>query len=635
MKTYLSTFAKMFKRHLPRLLSIILMVLVSVGFTAGIGMSTEKMERSLHAYYENRNVCDLNLKSMRPTGFTKEEIALLTERYGEDNVLSGFTLEIEDGKLEMGGIHIVLDGVGKGITRIYCFPEFNIYNLKQNLPEVVENYGLDPSSLTQGQYLAWAERETAQLKGVPKELHMTATVGAMTISHTYLLGGTVESPLHFAIRDDKSFTSDEAGEDADYEQIMEAAKDLENILYIFDCPPITGNLINDVYITLPDRSHTLFSGAYDSYVKKEAEKLQSGFEDCVALTLYENFSFYSYHEFGIKIQGIGYVLTAVFLLVTLLVVLSTMTRLLEEERAQLACLQTIGYSPGQILSKYFLFALVGTAIGAFGAYFAGEALSYVIYINFAWNYSVPPYSPIPCPLFFILSATIILASTLLATLITGLKKTRETPAVLLRPRPPKDGRKVLLERIPLLWNRLSFKYKSTVRNIFRYKTRFFMTVVSVMASTALVVAGLAVLDCCIFQSIGTTAMIGVAIIVLVFAALLNAVVIYTLTGINISERSRELATLMVLGYTEKEVAGYVYREIYITSAIGILLGLPFGSLLCLFIFNLMSFGSLGAISWYVWLTAPVMSLFFTFAVTLMLSHRIKNLDMNESLKAVE
>ena len=130
-------------------------------------------------------------------------------------------------------------------------------------------------------------------------------------------------------------------------------------------------------------------------------------------------------------------------------------------------------------------------------------------------------------------------------------------------------------------------------------------------------------------------MIGISIIVLAFAALLNFVVTYTLTNINISERERELATLMVLGYQDNEVAGYIYREIYITSGIGILFGLPLGALVCQFIFVVMGFGSVPGISWFVWILAPVLSIIFTVLVTLMLRHKIVRIDMNESLKAIE
>ena len=446
--------------------------------------------------------------------------------------------------------------------------------------------------------------------------------GIISFQYDFVLMGTLVNPLHFAKMDDVSMQFE--------------GEELSHILYIFNCPLLSVMLPkNDVYITLPDLDETLFSNGYMERVNAEKAEIEEAFEDVAVLTLKENFSFASFHEYGEKIDAIGYVIMIVFLLVTLLVVLSTMTRLLEEERAQLACMQTLGYSPFMILSKYLLFALVGTLIGGVGAYFAGEALSYIIFINFDWCYALPAYSARPAPLFFLLSAAIIMLSTLVATFAAGMHKTREVPAVLLRPRTPKAGKKVILERIPILWNRLSFKYKSTMRNVLRFRTRFAMTVVSVMASTGLVLAGLAILDCCIFQEVGTAAMIGVSIIVLLFAALLNAVVIYTLTNINISERNRELATLMVLGYQTHEVDLYIYREIYITSAIGIVLGLPFGCLLLLFVFKLLDFGSLGGISWFVWIVAMLLSLLFTCIVTLMLKPKINKIDMNESLKAIE
>lgn len=92
-----------------------------------------------------------------------------------------------------------------------------------------------------------------------------------------------------------------------------------------------------------------------------------------------------------------------------------------------------------------------------------------------------------------------------------------------------------------------------------------MTVIAVAFSTALVMAGLGLVDMCLFQDFGSGAILGISALIVIFAGLLTAVVIYTLTNINISERNREIATLMVLGYHDKEVTGYIYREIYINS----------------------------------------------------------------------
>ena len=312
-----------------------------------------------------------------------------------------------------------------------------------------------------------------------------------------------------------------------------------------------------------------------------------------------------------------------------------MTRLLEEERSQIACMLTLGYSSIQIIFKYMLFAFTATLAGSAGAHFVGTGICVLVYNVFGSNFVMPPMSPVIMPTFYFIAAIAIVGGTLFVTNVSGLKMTRSRPADLLRPKTPKAGKKVFLERIPFIWKHLSFKYKSTLRNVLRFKMRFLMTVVAVALSTALVLAGLAVLDCCLFHDIGGASMIAISVIILIFAALLNFVVTYTLTNINISERERELATLMVLGYYDGEVAGYIYREIYITSSIGILVGIPLGALLCMFVFRVMEFGSVPGISWFVWVLAPVLSVVFTILVTLILRHKIVKIDMNESLKAIE
>ncbi len=652
MKTYFKTFPRMFKRHITRLVSIMLMILVSIGFSAGIGMATNKMEYAVDDVYRDANLADLIVKSTRETGFTEAEQAALTEKYGEEHVLMGSSMEFEKGALSidtsvqyplLGDIDVHAEigfpNTGDGVSRVYFYdmPPSDLVIGKLDVLETVER----PQGLGDDVYDVYLERKTPQLNRryalgdiLTADIKYTAKTpfGDIENSDTkqFFVRGYVQNPMHLATRKDISLQfQTESGKQ----------RELESVFYLFETD--LSPRIGDAYITLDrDEMPLAMSEQYKHLVTKEQQAVEALLDDGEAyhvrvLTLFDNFSIASFHEFAGKIEGIGYVMMVVFLAVTLLVVLSTMTRLLEEERGQLACLSTLGYSPLRILPKYLLFALVGVLFGTLGAYFAGEGLAYIIYINFSWNFSVPPYPTRGTMTFFLIVSAIVIAATMAATFFAGLKKTRERPAEQLRPRAPRAGKKVLLELIPVLWNRISFKYKSSLRNVLRYKLRFFMTVIAVMFSTALVLAGLAVLDCCIFQDIGTAAMIGVGIVVVFFAAMLNFVVIYTLTNINISERSRELATLMVLGYHDKEVTGYVFREIYITCSIGIVAGLPFGCLLCYFIFQVMKFGSIPGIHWFIWVSTPILSLFFVFLVTVMLSPKIKRIKMNDSLKAVE
>ena len=674
------------RRHYPRLISIILMVVVSVGLTSGIGMATDKIDHSISDFHAQQNMSDLILMNTEGA-FTEDDLALLQERYGAENVLRGGFLEFEvsDGTAVVNDTELTLTGVPDGIVRVYIYDCDDPADVGINEFGEITRFDADH---TEGAIAVYTERGTTQFpeKTQTERYTLSATMtehlteyeySGMTLeadldvtiplSQEYYLAGTVYNPQHMAVRDDVSFTEVE-GEEDEYEP-------LSAIYYVFGdlvdvtveasvkgivTVPIPGmdpqqidttqeehvqiaatELLNQIYITLPEEDSLLFSAGYNADVDAEVSAMETLFADRYAdgtietLTMEENYSFRSFHEYSGKILGIGIVLMVVFLFVTVLVVLSTVTRLLDEERSQIACLMTQGYSHARIIAKYLLFAFIGTAIGGVGAYFAGLGVSRMIYVNFEWEYVLPACSSNIAIGFFIGTFALILLSTLIATAVAGHKLTCQQPADLLRPKVPKRGKKVFLERIPLIWNRLSFKYKSTMRNVLRFFGRFLMTVVSVACSTALVLAGFAILDCCLFQDIGGTAMIGISIIVLAFAALLNFVVTYTLTNINISERERELATLMVLGYQDNEVAGYIYREIYITSGIGILFGLPLGALVCQFIFVVMGFGSVPGISWFVWILAPVLSIIFTVLVTLMLRHKIVRIDMNESLKAIE
>ena len=675
----------MFRRHYARLISIILMVVVSVGLTSGIGMATDKIDHSISDFHAQQNMSDLILMNTEGA-FTEDDLALLRERYGAENVLRGGFLEFEvsDGTAVVNDTELTLTGVPDGIVRVYIYDCADPADVGINEFGEITRFDADH---TEGAIAVYTERGTTQfpektqterytLSATIEQFYDEFTASGMTLENVnitipftqeYYLAGTVYNPQHMAVRDDVSFTEVE-GEEDEYEP-------LSAIYYVFGdlvdvtveasvkgivTVPIPGmdpqqidttqeehvqiaatELLNQIYITLPEEDSLLFSAGYNADVDAEVSAMETLFADRYAdgtietLTMEENYSFRSFHEYSGKIMGIGIVLMVVFLFVTVLVVLSTVTRLLDEERSQIACLMTQGYSHARIIAKYLLFAFIGTAIGGVGAYFAGLGVARMIYVNFEWEYVLPACSSNIAIGFFIGTFALILLSTLIATAVAGHKLTRQQPADLLRPKVPKRGKKVFLERIPFLWNRLSFKYKSTMRNVLRFFGRFLMTVVSVACSTALVLAGFAILDCCLFQNIGGTAMIGISIIVLAFAALLNFVVTYTLTNINISERERELATLMVLGYQDNEVAGYIYREIYITSGIGILFGLPLGALVCQFIFVVMGFGSVPGISWFVWLLAPVLSIIFTVLVTLMLRHKIVRIDMNESLKAIE
>lgn len=608
-KNYFKMLFKTFGKHIARLLSLIVMVLISVGFVAGIGSAQDKIDYSLTGYYKSRNVSDYIIKSNKGA-FTQDEISAVSRLFPAAEINTGMSVDIPLGE--------------KRSLRVY-FLDFE--NWTVNVPELIK--GEKPSSAAH----AYAERADDVIKGysVGDNAEIDLSADGLPVKFNVTVSGIVQSPLTFSKNGEPSYNN----EMTSVPETTSGTKDmncLENILYVSkDLLPAVG----DIYVAVENRNvFKAFSGAYDRMTETDVKRIEE-VADASVITLDKNYSFKSLSAYGEKVAGIGYVLMIAFLFVTALVTLSTMTRLLEEERPQIACLKTLGYSSFGIISKYVLFALVATGVGGGGGYFVGLGIAYFIYSIFGYSFNMPPVSGNIAIVFYIIVFSLIVAATVAATVISGFKLTGEHPANLLRPKPPRAGKKVFLERIPLLWNRLSFKYKSTMRNVFRYKSRFIMTVFAVAFSTALVLTGLALLDLCLFSSFGSPEIMGIAILVVVFAGLLTGTVIYTLTNINISERNREIATLMVLGYHNREVTGYIYREIYINSGIGIIFGYPVSLLFIWFVFSVIGQGTLAGISWFVWLIAPLFVLLFTFFVTLTLIRKIIKIDMNESLKAIE
>lgn len=618
-KTYFKTVRRMFRHHLIRLFSLIGIILISVGFISGIGSPTDMIRDSMENYYRNQNVSDFIVKS-KTGSFSEEQIAAVRSRYGEKHVNTGMSLDIQTGE--------------KRSLRLY-FLDFDAWSI--NVPELVDGEKVTGD----GKNLVYAEAADNVIKGYSIGEEVEIDLGAalklpMEYKITVTVQGIVRSPLTFGKDGEPSYNNPEGTEIPDNMGEIGKLDLLDNILY---CPmsvlpvPVKG----DLYITAQDRTlFDSFSDDYKAYVEEEKTALAGLLgDDTEVITLYDNYSFKSILSSADKVRGIGDILMFIFIAVTLLVVLSSMMRLMEEERAQIACLKTLGYSSFSAVMRYVLFALVALVTGGGGGFFVGDGVSWLMCYVFGYSYHMPPISVVVNPGYYFLSIGAILAVTVTAVFALGMRMTGDTPANLLRPKPPKKGKRVLLENIPFIWNRLAFRYKSSLRNVLRYKMRFFMMLVSVAVSAGLVFAGLALLDMCIFDDFGSSAIIGIAIVVVVFAGLLTAVVINTLTTINISERNREIATLMVLGYHDREICGYIYREIYISTFIGILFGYPVGIGLATLVFKTIGFGTVGGVSWFMWLLVPVIVFGFTLLVTLLLRPKIVKTRMNESLKAVE
>ncbi len=192
-----------------------------------------------------------------------------------------------------------------------------------------------------------------------------------------------------------------------------------------------------------------------------------------------------------RIDQIAQVFPFIFFLVAALVSLTTMTRMVEEERVLIGTHKALGYGKMRITSKYLIYALAASGLGALvGIAALTQFLPYFIMNAYSIVYAVPQ-RPTPIdPGLAALSAGLSIGITLVATWAAAASTLRESPAALMQPRAPKAGKRILLERIPFIWRRFSFSWKVTARNIFRYKQRFFMAVVGIAGCTALLLTGL-------------------------------------------------------------------------------------------------------------------------------------------------
>ena len=209
----------------------------------------------------------------------------------------------------------------------------------------------------------------------------------------------------------------------------------------------------------------------------------------------DNSGYISYKEDIIKVDAIAKILPIFFILVVILMTLNTLTRLIEEERNEMGILESNGFSKANILFSYLVYVLIAGLSGiGIGLTIGYSIIPKIIYGVFLSRYYVPKLITIVSPLPFSLVIIVTIVIMVGVTIIACMRELKETPASLLRPKAPKTGKKTIIEKVDFIWSKLSFMWKTTIRNILRYKKRIVMTVLGVAGCTALLVAGLGIND---------------------------------------------------------------------------------------------------------------------------------------------
>lgn len=614
MKTYFKTIFRTIKTNALKFIALISIILVGVCFVTGVGGISPKVTDSFNDELKSHNAPDIILKSTSENGFSNEDIENIKNFSDTRIYTSCFSLDstIDDKQTRLMNIDME-SGVNK-LTLISGTLPINKYDV------VVEENSKDMDDISIGEVFAYKFNDYLSI-----DLNVV---------------GIVKNPLIYSM---------------DGEPTIEEGKDNTNLNRIFYLDSNLSELdsflpITDIYVCLKSTNKiNYFASKYLDKVNisvKNIRKINTNFAtgNCAILTMEDNKSYLVWTNITDKIDVIVNIFPIFFIVVVALVSLTTMSRLINEERGVIGCYISLGYSRSQIMFKYVSFSMLSTIIGSIGGMFTGAyILPNIIYPAFGNMFILPSKMTNSININLgLISAIAIFIAVILVTVYELNKELKSTPASLLQVKAPKPGRKILLERMPLIWNHLKFKYKSTCRNIFRYVGRLLMVVISVAGSSALVMAGFGLYDVSkkdlviggITMNISST-LSPVAIIIVFFALLLCMLVLFNLTNMNIQERKREIATLEVLGYYNGEVYGYIFREIILMSLMGIIIGIPLGVGLLEFVFSYLDFGGLADVEWYSYLLAFGCSFLFILLISLMLTKKIKAIDMNESLKSIE
>lgn len=482
-KVLLKDSIKEIKNTYKRFISILLMAFLGVGFFAGLRAASPDMIDTFNQFYEDNQVYDIQIIST--LGLTEEDIEELEKVDEVEKIAGSFE---KDGIIDINNKEIV--------TKLITIGEINKPilidgNMPQNADECMIEEGFLKSNNKQ--------------IGDTVDVKIEDTIDAYGNKKSYLknskmkIVGTVQSPLY--ISRDRGTSKLGTGKVSYYMYIPK-----ENIN------------ANDVYTSIYLRAkngenYKTSTQKYEDYIKnvknnieqikeerEQSRKILSlnGIETAkwYILDRNSNEGYVGFIQSTKSIANISQVFPIVFFAVAALISLTSMTRMVEEQRTQIGTLKALGYNQFQIINKYILYASLASIIGGISGMCVGFAtLPQIIWMLYIMMYQITPKAILSFNWKYGTIGLLLICICIIgATIYSAIRELKETPAALMRPKAPKAGNRVLLEKIPFIWKHLNFSHKVTVRNIFRYKKRFLMTIIGIFGCTSLIVTGFGIKD---------------------------------------------------------------------------------------------------------------------------------------------
>ena len=602
---FLKSTLRTFRENLGRFLANTLIIFVSLVLIAGLGAIAPVALASFSSELTQEKAADLIVKNTSTSGFSQEQI---------DQIL-----DLGDFSYSEAFFSADMD-IGGKMTRLYGM---QLEDRQANYLTLDE--GSYPTKLLE---VAVGRGNTYRTTYHPGD---TIDINIYGIIIHLRVTGVIDNPLYFTTDGEPALTDT----DRNIEQIIYLSPRLMQLLPL----PQT-----DLMLRFEEDAPAYFTDEYYAYARERADQIDAlmGEGATVTLTMEENFSYRTLKEAMDKVQVLALSFPFFFVAICALVNFIIVRRLIEDERQRIGCCGSLGVPEHQIMAKYVSFAGISSLIGvALGLFVGPFLLPYVAYIAIGTLFWLPPIDFAFAANFGIYFGIAILVIALLETAIMIHRRVRQKPAVLMQPKAPKAGKKILLEHIKPLWRLLPFRYKSTLRNIFRNRVNLILTTLSVAGSTGLTFIGFALMavslglaDDPLYHALSGP-MTPISVVVVICALAMAVLIVFNLADMNITERVREIATLKVLGYNDHECDFYVFREIIIMTIFGVTIGLPLGLAFMYYVLTALDFGSLGDISWYWYILTVAIILLSTLLVDGLLTRKIRAVDMNDSLKSLD
>lgn len=470
------------KDNYKRFLSLICMAFLGVGFYAGIQSSSPDMLKTLDNFYDENNVYDISVISN--VGLTEDDLLKLSKI---KNVELAINIQEKDTYLEIEENNYVVKLIE------YNSQMNNVYIKEGRLPKnnnevSVDNALLENNNLKLGDSITIDGKKYSIVGNVISPLYFSAerpnsNLGSGKVDYyIYVYNGFLDLEAYSNI----------------YITVKGAKKYLTNSdLY----KKLINNVKKDIDLIKDKQQDIRYDELYSDIIET-SEMYGISIDESNFIKpkwyIYDRLDNTSYKELinaSDNLKKIGNIFPIIFFAISVLVSLISMMRMIEEDRVENGTLKSLGYNSFHITLKYVIYSLLATTIGSsVGAIFGSYMIPSVIWNIYKKIFFIPKFIYLLKSDYNALGLWICILCICGTSVIVCIKNLREVPANLMRPKAPKSGKKILLERINFIWKKLKFSDKITIRNIFRYKSRVITTVLGIAGCTSLILAGFGLKD---------------------------------------------------------------------------------------------------------------------------------------------